>query len=70
MLRLRRADGTTLEIEGQPSPFVEICDQEGDVAQLIYTDSSGVIRVVTADDPEASNYARLYDVKFVKILSI
>jgi len=70
MLRIRTPDGETIVLDGDPSAFVEICDVEGDIAQLVYRDSSGIIHIVSADDPEAANYARLFDVKFVKLSSI
>lgn len=67
MLRLRHPDGTTVEIPGDPTTFVEICDTNGDIAKLIYIDDNNTINVVTCDDPEADQYARLYDVMFVPI---
>lgn len=67
MLRLRYPSGETVVVDANPTVFLEICDQHGDVAQLIYQDAGGVIHQVTAEDEEAENYGRLFGVHFVKI---
>ncbi len=69
MIRLRRKDGTTLELPDMA--FVEICDLEGNVAQVSYQDNEGGMHVVNGNDPEAEQYKRMFpDVVFSKIVAV
>lgn len=69
MIRLRRKDGTVLELKD--FAFVEVCDTEGAIAQLIYPDQNGAVHVVSPSDPEAENFRRLFPgVQFTKIIDL
>lgn len=69
MIRLRRHDGSTLELPDMA--FLEVTDLDGAVALLFYTDADGKVHMVKKSDPEAENYQRLYpDVKFVDLIHL
>lgn len=59
MLRIRKTDGTAEEIR-EDLKFVEVCDDMGRIAVLIFRDSAGKIKVVQHNDPEAEKYRRLF----------
>lgn len=68
MLRLRKDDGAVLEVT--QSTFVEVADDHGDIAYLIYTTPSGVVKLINANDPEAERYSHLFHVKFCPVIKI
>jgi hypothetical protein len=69
MIRLRRKDGSVLDMPDQV--FIEMTDLDGGVAIVFYTDAEGKMHVVKKADPEAEHYRRLYpDVKFVDIVHL
>jgi len=69
MIRLRNKQGKVTEIPA--AHFVEVCDEEGNVAQLTYQDVSGGVHVIREGDPETEQYCRMFpDVKFVPIIEI
>ncbi len=69
MIRLRKENGETLELPG--FAFVEVCDTEGDVAQVSYMDDVGRTHVFKKGDPEQLEYSRLFpNVKFVPIVEL
>jgi hypothetical protein len=68
MLRIRDEKGNATELGD--SQFVEICDQDGAIAVLIYKDAGGLIHTVRAGDPEAKKYEELFRVKFVPLVKL
>lgn len=69
MLRIRDRTGKTAEIQEQ-FRFVEICDNRGDIAKLLYTDDAGAVKVIGAGEPEALRYAQLFNVNFCPVIPI
>lgn len=69
MIRLRRKDGTVLDMPDLV--FLEITDLDGAVALVFYTDAEGRMHMVKKSDPEAEHYQRLYpEVKFVDLVHL
>ena len=65
MIRLRSKTGET---EEAPQKFVEVTDLDGNIAVLVYTDAQGGVHLVHADDPEAVEYKKLFDVNFCPVI--
>ena len=63
MLRLRHTDGTAQELPAT-ARFVELTDEEGKVALLVYRDDRGICHVTRPGDDEAKRYAKLYGAIF------
>lgn len=68
-MRLRSSTGEVMEIP-EAFRFLEITDQLGNVGRLVYCDDTGVIREVTAADPEAIRYSKLFKVNFCPIIRL
>ena len=68
MLRIRATDGKLVDID-TTYRFVELCDLEGRVAKLFYTDSMGVVHESDANSPEALRYQKAFKVEFVPVKS-
>lgn len=68
MLRLRSKEGIVTEI--QDLQFVEICDQDGGVARVLYQDANGIIRGFQSGEPDADRYAKLFNVNFTPIVNL
>lgn len=69
MIRIRKQDGTTLDIPD--GVFVEVCDLEGKIAQVSYMDEDGGMHVIKQTDPEARDYSRLFQgIEFVPIVPL
>jgi hypothetical protein len=43
--------------------FVEICDEEGRVAAVVFQNNNGVVRVVSTEDKEFYRYIKSYGLK-------
>ena len=70
MLKLRDSK-TGKATEVPDGTFVEICDQAGAVAMLIYRDPQGLIRTVRSTDAEAvRRYCALYKTSFVPLVPL
>jgi len=63
MLRLRHTDGKAQDMP-PTARFIELTDEEGKVAVLIYQDDRGACHVIRPGDQEATRYAKLYGVTF------
>lgn len=71
MLRLRKADGQTIEVE--KGLFVELCDLDGNVAQVSFILPDGSIRVIDAKDKDAARYVEAFkgvSIKFCPITAL
>ena len=68
MLRVRKSDGTVSVVE--KGTFVELCDLEGNVAQISFVAPDGGIRVLNSRDPEAQRYQALFSKCGVKLCPI
>jgi len=71
MMRFRdRKSGKTVEIQDQLR-FLEICDNDGLIAMLVYADESGAVKLIRAGDPEARRYSQIFeDAKFCDVLPV
>jgi hypothetical protein len=69
VIRLRTTKGAVVVLP-EDTRFVELCDMDGQVAQVFYRDAQGVFKVVGANSPEAERYARLMTVKFIPLSSL
>ncbi len=68
MIRLRKKDKSSIEVP--KGVFVEICDTEGKVGRLLYTDGAGRIQVVEAGDAQAKAYADLMGIEFCPVIPL
>ena len=66
MIRMRKTDGTSVALVDE-FKFVEICDMDGNVAELLIDQGDGSIEQITAGSPEASRYEDLFGVKFCEV---
>lgn len=63
ILRIRKTDGTVQVVPR--GIFVEVCDEDGKVACVVYQTSKGVIRVITPEDRnEVQQYKGIFKVPF------
>ena len=61
MIRIRHTNG---KVEDKPdAAFVEICSTDGLLAAVIFTDASGVTRVVDNTDDAFHRYLRMFGIK-------
>jgi len=59
MIRLRRTDGSTVELT-DAFRFVEICDPDGRIAHVTYADDGGVVHTVTPASRDAARYEAMF----------
>lgn len=58
MLRIRQSTGQTQIIQG--TNFVEICDEDGGIAAVVYKDAAGRIRILEPGEEQFSRYISMY----------
>jgi len=66
MIRMRKTDGTTTVLRDE-FKFVEICDKEGRVAELIVDNGDGSLKKINGPDEEAERYKSLFGVEFCPV---
>lgn len=59
MLRLRTSSGAEFPIPPQVR-FIELCDLDGQVAAVVYSDDRGGMHIHQAGEPEFNRYMRLF----------
>ena len=71
MIRLRETRGKVAELQ-EAFKFVEVCDLDGNIAMLIYTDSNGAVQIIRATDTKkADQYCAMYPgAKFCPIIPL
>lgn len=69
MIRLRRANGTVIELPPDVR-FVEILDAQQRVGQVTALLDDGEMRVFTAKDSQAARYARAFKVQFCPLIRL
>jgi hypothetical protein len=64
MLRLRKTDGSTIDLN-EGFRFVEVCDKDGKVAHVVYMDNSQqIISFNNTDQIHRDRYEKLFGVQF------
>lgn len=68
MIRVRTIQGKASEVKN--GAFVEVCDDEGTVAAIVYRNNkTGEVQIITPEDEtEATYYKKLFDVEFCDTL--
>lgn len=69
MIRLRDSVGRVIPLPAD-CKFVEVCDLDGSVGQVIYPDARGFIRVVGPGDKECERYAKLFGIKWSRLIML
>lgn len=65
VIRVRCINGDVHTV--RDGSFVEVCDDDGLIACLVYKTHAGVVRIVFPDSvKETEHYAKTFDVKFCK----
>lgn len=62
MIRVRTTDGKAYKM-AESARFVEICDNAGGVAAVVFQNDKGVVRVVSTEDKEFFRYIKSYGLK-------
>jgi hypothetical protein len=62
MIRVRTVDGKAYKMS-PTARFVEICDEEGKVAAVVFQNDNGAVRVISVEDKEFHRYAKSYGLK-------
>lgn len=68
MIRVRTVEGKAYKM-AETARFVEICDDEGGVAAVVFQNDNGVVRVVSAEDKEFYRYLKSYKLKPTMIIT-
>jgi len=63
---MRKTDGTFVTLRDE-FKFVELCDLDGNIGELLLDQDDGSIQRVSADSPEAKRYASLFGVDFCEM---
>lgn len=50
--------------------FVEICNDENDLAALVYATDDGIVHICKDGDPEFSTYLRSYKMKGLRMVKV
>lgn len=59
MIRVRTTDGKAYKMN-PAARFVEICDEEGKIAAVVFQKDNGEVRVVSTEDKEFYRYVKSY----------
>ena len=62
MIRVRTVEGKAYKM-AETARFVEICDNEGGVAAIVFQNANGAVRVVSTEDKEFYRYVKSYGLK-------
>lgn len=62
MIRVRTTEGKAYKMSDS-ARFVEICDEEGKVAAVVFQKDNGEVRVVSAEDKEFYRYLKSYNLQ-------
>lgn len=62
MIRVRTVDGKAFNMTAA-ARFVEICDDSGKVAAVVFQNDNGHVRVISAEDAEFYKYLKSYKLK-------
>ncbi|MEG1542979.1 MAG: hypothetical protein RR382_00445 [Tannerellaceae bacterium] len=69
MIRIRRADGKVMTLPKEAN-FIEIANDSGDLACVVYKDNTGVIHVINPGEDDFNRYTKLFpDVKISPIVN-
>lgn len=68
MIRVRTVEGKAYKM-AETARFVEICDDEGGVAAIVFQNDNGAVRVVSADDNEFYRYLKSYKLKPTTVIT-
>jgi hypothetical protein len=50
--------------------FVEVCDLDGNLGQVVYSDTQGFIRILGPGEPESERYAKLFGLKWSRVIKL
>lgn len=70
MIKLRNAEGKCFSVAKLDMKFVEICDQDGDIAALVYMPDNTSVSVVQPGDVEFERYVRKFKLQKTSVISI
>lgn len=62
MIRIRTVDGKAFKMS-DAARFVEICDDNGGLAAVVFQNDNGAVRVVSVEDKEFYRYMKSYGLK-------
>lgn len=62
MIRVRTVEGKAYKM-ADTARFIEICDETGGVAAVVFQHDKGGVRVITAEDAEFYRYLKSYKLK-------
>jgi hypothetical protein len=64
MIQIRKPDGTVVPVPD--ACFVELADEDGRVAEVIFQASNFELRKIQHGDARADGYSKLFGVEFIK----
>lgn len=70
MIWLRNEDGKRFSTEKLGTKYIEICDDEGNLAAVVFNSTPGVISIIQEGDVEFHKYVKHYKVKTAKLLTV
>lgn len=70
MIKLRNAEGKCFSVAKLDMKFVEICDQEGNIAALVYMPDNTSVSLVQPGDIEFERYIRRYKLTKTNVISL
>mgnify|MGYP007111680038 FL=1 len=62
MIRVRTVEGKAFNM-APAARFVEICDESGKVAAVVFQNDNGHVRIISAEDAEFYKYLKSYKLK-------
>ena len=72
MIRIRHSENKDVIAKEltQAYRFVEICDLDGNIGAVVFMDDKGTIRLLRPGEADAERYAKMFGVKFSKLVVI
>lgn len=62
MIRIRTVEGKAFKMSDS-ARFVEICDDAGGLAAVVFQNDNGAVRIVSVEDKEFYRYMKSYGLK-------
>ena len=62
MIRVRTVEGKAFKMS-DTARFVEICDDAGGLAAVVFQNDNGAVRIVSVEDKEFYRYMKSYNLK-------
>lgn len=68
MLKIRSTDGKAYKLNDK-AKFIEICDNEGNIAAVVFIRSDGIIRICKLGEEEFNNYITAFRLHTSKLIN-